>query len=143
MPAIDTMGTDDLKRGTAGPMPPLQSSVASVTSVVKRAVTTDATPRARVRSLPRRHAVYRLAPDLLLVFKPRGHTEAAHAHPYRQRLRILRGRLQVRTARRTVVLTASSHAFLQPAGRAHRTAAVTDTWVLVESLPPGSRRSRS
>ena len=52
--------------------------------------------RAHIRALPRRrHAVYRLAPDLLLVFKPRGHREAMHAHPYRQRLQVLRGSLAV------------------------------------------------
>ena len=28
---------------------------------------------------PQKHAVFQLAPDLLLVFKPRGHREEAHA----------------------------------------------------------------
>jgi hypothetical protein len=76
--------------------------------------------------------VYRLAPDLLLVFKPRGHIEAEHAHPRRQRLRVLRGRLQIRTPRRTVVLSPASRPLTQPARRRHATAALSDTWLLVE-----------
>ena len=89
----------------------------------------------RIRSLSaRRHAVYRLAPDLLLVFKPRAHREAEHAHPHRQRLRVLRGELVVRTRRRSARLTAGSRALLLPAGSAHETVAVRDTWLLAESL---------
>ena len=52
----------------------------------------------------RRHAVFRLAPDLLLVFKPRGHREDEHHHPHRQRLRVLRGQLVVHTGTRRIVL---------------------------------------
>ncbi|MFN8644463.1 MAG: hypothetical protein U0802_23440 [Candidatus Binatia bacterium] len=48
---------------------------------------------------PGGHAVWELAPGLLLVFKPRGHREAIHAHPHGQRLRVLRGALEIRTAR--------------------------------------------
>jgi quercetin dioxygenase-like cupin family protein len=87
----------------------------------------------RARSLPAdRHAVYRLAPDLLLVFKPRGHREAEHAHPHRQRLRVLRGRLLVTTAARSVRLGPRSRALTLAAGRVHRTVAVEDTWLLAE-----------
>jgi quercetin dioxygenase-like cupin family protein len=79
------------------------------------------------------HAVHRLAADLLLVFKPRGHREGEHAHPHRQRLRVLRGRLRVETAARTVTLTAASPPFTLAAGRRHATQALADTWLLVES----------
>jgi hypothetical protein len=91
----------------------------------------------RVRSLPAaRHAVYRLAADLLLVFKPRGHREPFHAHPYRQRLRVVRGRLEVATRRRRFRLSPRSGEVTLAAGRAHATNALVDTWLLV-------RRDRS
>jgi quercetin dioxygenase-like cupin family protein len=89
----------------------------------------------RRRTLPRTgHAVYRLAPNLLLVFKPRGHREAEHAHPHRQRLRVLRGALLVRTARRTLTLRADSRSLTLAAGRVHGTFAAQDTWLIAESL---------
>lgn len=84
----------------------------------------------------RRHAVFRLAPDLLLVFKPRGHREEAHAHAHQQRLRVLRGALRVRIGARTVTLRPSSRPFNLRAGRAHETLAVQDTWLLAEAMRP-------
>ena len=95
--------------------------------------------RLRTRALPRTgHAVYRLAPDLLLVFKPRGHREALHAHPYRQRLQVLRGSLAVQIGARRVTLVPSRRLTL-PAGRPHATLAVRDTWLLADTL--AARRS--
>ena len=79
------------------------------------------------------HEVYRLGPGLLLVFKPRGHTEEPHAHAYRQTLRILRGALRVRTARSTRVIRPSSAPLTLVAGRRHATDAVEDTWLVAES----------
>jgi len=88
----------------------------------------------RIRPLPAvRHAVYRLTADLLLVFKPRGHREAAHAHPHRQRLRVLRGELLVRTARRRVRITPRDRPLVLAAGCPHETVAVRDTWLIAES----------
>lgn len=100
--------------------------------------------RAQHRSLAgERHAVYRLAPDLLLVFKPRGHTETEHAHAYRQRLRILRGRLRVRTARGAAILVARSAPYVVPAGRKHATEALADTWLVAEAAAPRTPRDKS
>ncbi|MBM4243299.1 MAG: hypothetical protein FJ148_05710 [Deltaproteobacteria bacterium] len=79
------------------------------------------------------HAVYRLGPGLLLVFKPRGHIEEPHAHAYRQTLRVLRGALRVRTARGMRVLRPSSAALTLVAGRRHATEAIDDTWLVAES----------
>ena len=90
-------------------------------------------PRERALT-PSRHAVYRLDADLLLVFKPRGHREAPHAHPHRQRLCVLRGRLAVCTGTRTVRLSPRSRPLILAAGRAHRTVALEDTWVLAEAV---------
>jgi quercetin dioxygenase-like cupin family protein len=81
-----------------------------------------------------RHAVYRLAPDLLLVFKPRGHREPAHAHPHRQQLRVLRGTLVVQIGNRRVTLTPTGRHLTLRAGCAHATRALRDTWLLAESL---------
>jgi hypothetical protein len=81
----------------------------------------------------RRHRVYQLAPGLLLVFKPRGHREAAHAHGHRQRLRVLRGALRVRVGMRTCTLRPSSRPLSIAAGRLHETFALRDTWVVAES----------
>jgi quercetin dioxygenase-like cupin family protein len=90
----------------------------------------------RIRALgANRRAVYRLAPDLLLVFKPRGHREAEHAHPQRQRLRVLRGRLAVRLGTRRVILEPGSRALVLAAGRTHDTLALRATWLVAESLP--------
>lgn len=79
------------------------------------------------------HAVYRLGPGLLLVFKPRGHTEEPHAHAYRQTLRILRGALRVHGARSTQVIRPSSAPLTLVAGRRHSTEAIEDTWLVAES----------
>ncbi|HVN87480.1 MAG TPA: hypothetical protein VMW17_21810 [Candidatus Binatia bacterium] len=87
----------------------------------------------------RRHRIFRLALNLLLVFKPRGHREDEHAHPHRQRLRVLHGRLVVRTTRGTTTLTPTSRALTLAAGRRHSTRAVSDTWLIAESLPPADR----
>jgi hypothetical protein len=77
--------------------------------------------------------VYRLAPDLLLVFKPRGHHEAAHAHPHRQRLHLLRGALIVQIGNRRVTLTPTTRRLTLRAGCVHETRALRDTWLLAES----------
>jgi quercetin dioxygenase-like cupin family protein len=78
--------------------------------------------------------VHRLAHDLLLVFKPAGHEEGWHAHAKRQRLRVLRGMLEVRTGRRTIVLDSEGGPLTLRAGQRHRTLALADTWVLAEYL---------
>jgi hypothetical protein len=92
----------------------------------------------------RRHRVYQLAPGLLVVFKPRGHREAVHIHPQRQRLRVLRGALRVSIgvgARlRTRTLRPRSRPLSIAAGRSHETLAVCDTWLVAESSEPGGRR---
>lgn len=84
-------------------------------------------------------AVYRLAPGLLLVFKPRGHREEQHAHPHRQRLRVLRGALLVSTARRAVTLDGASAPFTLAPGRRHATEALDDTWLVAETIAPARR----
>jgi hypothetical protein len=82
----------------------------------------------------RRHALFRLADDLLLVFKPRHHREEEHAHPYPQRLRVLRGQLVVRIAKRYVTLRPKSRPLTLAAGQPHDTLAVKDTWLVAESV---------
>ncbi len=86
------------------------------------------------------HAVFRLAPHLLLVFKPLGHREEAHTHPHRQRLLVLRGQLVVRTRTTAITLRAQSGPFTLAAGRAHTTVAAKDTWLVAESRPPRRRK---
>jgi hypothetical protein len=89
------------------------------------------------------HAVYRLAPGLLLVFKPSGHHEERHAHAHRQRLRVLRGRLLVRTARRTLLLEPDGAALTLSAGRSHATEALQDTWLVAETVERRTVRAPS
>ena len=97
--------------------------------------------RPRRLLVARRHAVFELAPGLLLVFKPRGHREDAHAHPHRQRLRVLRGALKVSVGRRTVALSAGSRPLTLATGRVHATLAAKDSWILAETLPSEDRRA--
>ena len=87
-----------------------------------------------------RHSVFRLAPGLLLIFKRRGHHEAMHAHPNRQRLRVLCGLLVVHTSRRTYRLGANDPPLILAAGRTHETRAVRDTWQVAERNPIGKGR---
>jgi hypothetical protein len=87
------------------------------------------------------HRVYRLAPDLLLVFKPRGHREAEHRHERGQRLRVLRGRLVVGVGRARWVLRPGGRALTIAARRAHRTEASEDTWLVVEWAGGASGRA--
>jgi len=88
------------------------------------------------------HAVYEIAPGLLLVFKPRGHREPEHEHAHRQRLLVLRGRLVVRTARGRMVVSPLSGPLVLPAGRRHSTEAPVDTWLVAEALSATRGRSR-
>jgi quercetin dioxygenase-like cupin family protein len=78
------------------------------------------------------HAVYRLAADLLLVFKPAGHREAEHVHTRAQRLRVLRGQLRVERAGAATVLGPASEPLTLAAGESHATVALTDTWLVAE-----------
>ena len=89
----------------------------------------------RPLSRVRQHAVFDLAPGLLLVFKPGGHREATHAHPHEQRLRVLSGALEVRPARGVRRVAAGARAVRIAAGRAHATRALADTWLIAERLP--------
>ena len=73
------------------------------------------------------------------MFKPRGHREAEHAHPHRQCLRVLRGALLVRTARRTLTLDGASGPLTLAAGRRHATEALDDTWLVAEAAPRSRR----
>jgi quercetin dioxygenase-like cupin family protein len=84
-----------------------------------------------------RHAVYRLAPDLLLVFKPRGHRERPHAHPYPQRLHVLRGTLAVERGARIDVVAADGTVTIA-ANEPHATEARDDTWLLADSREPAA-----
>jgi len=97
--------------------------------------------KTRRRLATTRHTVFELADSLLLVFKPRGHAEPEHAHAHRQRLRILRGGLVVRTRTRSRTLRPASPPLTLPAGRAHTTVALEDTWLTAEALPAKRRRS--
>ena len=80
------------------------------------------------------HAVFELARDLLLVFKPRGHREDAHSHAHGQRLRVLRGRLLVRIAEHTHLVTPKSGPLIVRAACHHETRAREDTWLVVEKI---------
>jgi mannose-6-phosphate isomerase-like protein (cupin superfamily) len=91
----------------------------------------------------RAHRVYRLAPDLLLVFKPRGHREDSHEHGRAQRLRVLLGALVVRMGRRTRTLRAGRAPLTVGAGQRHQTEANEATWLLVEWLAAEPRRARA
>jgi len=82
----------------------------------------------------RGHRVYELSPGLLLVFKPRRHLERRHAHDYKQRIRLLRGRLELRLGERLRVLARGRPVATIPAGRPHRTRALEDTWLIVERI---------
>ncbi|MBU6280740.1 hypothetical protein KGQ64_00765 [bacterium] len=86
--------------------------------------------------------MFGLAPDLLLVFKPRGHAEESHVHPHGQVLRVLRGRLRVESGGRGRHLGPASSPMRLRAGTPHSTRALADTWLAVErTRARSSRRS--
>jgi len=91
---------------------------------------------------PTQHAVFKLAADLLLVFKPRGHCEAPHVHMHRQRLHVLRGALRVHVGARATTVRPGSRALNIAAGRMHETLALQDTWLVAEAIPPRRRQRR-
>jgi quercetin dioxygenase-like cupin family protein len=78
------------------------------------------------------HTVYELGAGTLLVFKPFAHCEGVHAHPYRQRLRVLKGRLRVEIGRTRLLLDADSDPLELDAGQPHATEALEDTWLVAE-----------
>lgn len=82
---------------------------------------------------PRPHSVLALEDDLLLVFKPAGHTEPAHLHDYDQTLRILRGRLTVRIGTTEQTLSTASPPLRIRRGTLHSTVAGEATWLAVEN----------
>jgi quercetin dioxygenase-like cupin family protein len=86
-----------------------------------------------------RHRVYRLAADLLLVFKPSGHREPPHEHERAQRLTVLRGDLIVRMGRRARTLRAGGAPLTVAARQPHETEAKEATWLLVEWPAAASR----
>jgi quercetin dioxygenase-like cupin family protein len=92
------------------------------------------TTAARIRLDTGRHAIYRLAPDLSLIFKPRGHYEEEHAHPYRQQIRVVRGELRIDTGERSLRLRPDSAALALEAGERHSTTALEGTWLIVEAF---------
>lgn len=83
----------------------------------------------------RPHQVQTLAADLLLVFKPKGHEESEHSHRHGQKLRVLRGALEIRRGQRRRVIDADSRVLVIAAGQMHRTIALEDTWLVAEALP--------
>ena len=96
--------------------------------------------RAPVALAARDHALYELAPGLLLVFKPRGHREDEHAHAHGQRLRVLSGRLLVRIAEHTHLVTPKSGPLVVRAGCKHATEAREETWLVAEKI--GGKQTR-
>jgi hypothetical protein len=94
----------------------------------------------RRKRLGRRHAVYELGPGLLLVFKPRGHLEMEHAHDYNQRVRVLRGKLEIRFGARRVVLAETRASLTIRSAKPHATRALADTWLVAERMR-GEERS--
>lgn len=94
----------------------------------------------RVRRLaPRRRTVLELAPDLLLVFKPRGHVEEPHLHPHGQTLQVLRGCLVVEIGGRSRRLRPGTPVLRVGARTRHATRSVEDTWLVVERRRPRVR----
>lgn len=81
---------------------------------------------------PRPHSVLALEDDLLLVFKPAGHTEPVHVHDYDQTLHLLRGRLTVRIGTADLTLSADCPNLRIREGTPHSTVADEATWLAVE-----------
>lgn len=92
----------------------------------------DAKKHAAPREPLRTHRVWRLVEGLAVVFKPKGHTEPEHCHPYPMRLRVLRGCLEIRLQSSTRKLRSPGRPLVLAAGVPHATRAIEDTWVWVE-----------
>jgi|GEM_PF-3363276 len=96
-------------------------------------------PRKR-RLQPRGHTVYRLSEQAWLVFKPAGHTEPEHTHPYSQTLHVVAGELAVTSKGRTVTLDAASAPYRVRAREPHATHAMQPTWLVVTQHDLGEGR---
>jgi quercetin dioxygenase-like cupin family protein len=88
----------------------------------------------------RGHRLHELSPGVLLVFKPRHHLEPRHAHDYKQRIRLLSGKLELRLGGERKLLERRRPVAAIPAGLPHRTRALEDTWLIVERI--GRRENR-
>lgn len=95
-------------------------------------------------ALPRdRHRVWQIEEGLLLVFKPRGHREDEHEHPWSQEILLLSGRLRVDRPRGRTELHPDRRRLRIGRGVAHRTLALADTWIVArrDLTAPASRRA--
>lgn len=81
-------------------------------------------------SLPR--TIFELSPDRFLVFRPRDYQHGPHAHAEGYRLRVIKGRIEVRVGERRTVVDASRRGLTLEPGKAHTTRALEDTWAIVE-----------
>jgi len=107
-----------------------------------RRVVRGASRAVRVRKLDARgRRLFEIAPDLLLVFKPRGLVEERHSHPHGQVLRVLRGRLLFESGGREHRLGPGSPPFRVRARTLHATLALEDTWLAVERKPARTSRA--
>lgn len=87
-------------------------------------------PKVDDRALTR--TIFELSPDRFLVFRPRDYQHGPHAHADGYRLRVIKGRIEVRVGQRRMVVDASRRGVTLEPGKAHTTRALEDTWAIVE-----------
>lgn len=91
----------------------------------RRAAETVSEPR------PPSSAIFELAPDRFLIFRPRDYHHRPHVHPHRYRFRVIKGLVEVRLDGRLTIARPERKVTLEP-GKSCETRALEDSWLIVE-----------
>jgi hypothetical protein len=76
-------------------------------------------------------AIFELAPDRFLIFRPRDYHHSPHVHPHRYRFKVIKGLIEVRLGGRRMIAKPERKVTLEP-GLSCETRALEDSWLLVE-----------
>ncbi len=84
-----------------------------------------------IETRPPSSAIFELAPDRFLIFRPRDYHHSPHIHPVRYRFKVIKGRIEVRLGGRLTIARPERKVILEP-GKECETRALEDSWLIVE-----------
>ena len=89
-----------------------------------------------IETRPPSSAIFELAPDRFLIFRPRDYHHSPHVHPVRYRFKVIKGRIEVRLGGRLTIARPERKVILEP-GKECETRALEDSWLIVERASSG------